>query len=192
MSVLLFSGHMIDAASRKAPRFPPAVEREANAAIVAAIDTLEVGLNDLGITEGACGGDILFAEALLARGASLELRLPFDEQKFVEESVAYPKKTPPPDRWRERFQAIRDHERVVVRPMPDERGPLPDASDPYERCNLWMLRDALACGAEQVRFICLWSGSGGDGPGGTAHMMDEIKRAGGEVIWLDTRELWKA
>jgi hypothetical protein len=189
--VLLFSGHMIDAAKRERPRFPPHMEDVAAAAIAAAVDELNVGPDDLGMTEGACGGDILFAEALLARGASLDLRLPFREAEFIENSVAYPKVTPPPDRWVERFAAIRSHPRAVVHPMPDEREPLPQADDPYEQCNLWMLREALAFGAERVRFICLWNGGGGDGPGGTVHMKQSVERAGGSVVWLDTRGLWK-
>ena len=189
--VLLFSGHMIDDDERKEPRFPPGEEDVATAAIVAAVDELPVGPDDLGITEGACGGDLLFAEALLARGASLELRLPFREPLFIEKSVAYPKETPPPDRWLERFRAVRDHERVVVCPMPNERKPLPQADDPYEQCNLWMLRDALAFGADRVRFLCLWDGEQADKPGGTAHMMESIRQAGGETTWLDTRALWK-
>jgi hypothetical protein len=187
--VLLFSGHMIDAADRETPRFPPSAEGAANAAIIAAIDALEVRPGDLGLTEGACGGDILFAEALLGRGASLELRLPFAEPEFIEKSVAYAKRTPPPDRWVARFRALTRHEHVLVRSMPEER-PLPQAADPYEQCNLWMVRDALAFGPHRVRFICLWNGAGGDGPGGTAHMMESISHAGGQAIWLDTRKLW--
>jgi hypothetical protein len=189
--VLLFSGHMIDDDERKEPRFPSGMEDVATAAIVAAVDELPVGPDDLGITEGACGGDLLFAEALLARGASLELRLPFREPLFIEKSVAYPKNTPPPDRWLERFRAVRNHERVIVRPMPDERKPLPQAKSPYEQCNLWMLRDALAFRADRVRFLCLWDGEEADKRGGTAHMMESIRQAGGKAIWLDTRTLWK-
>jgi hypothetical protein len=189
--VLLFSGHMIDAYDREVPRFPPSAEGVAAAAIDAALEDWAVGAEDLGITEGACGGDLLFAEALLARGASLELRLPFRESKFIKESVGYRKKTPPPDRWVERFHAIADHPCVTVHAMPDERGPLPRSDDPYKRCNLWMLRDALAFGAERVRFLCLWNGARGDGPGGTAHMRQSVRRSGGKTVWLDTRKLWE-
>jgi hypothetical protein len=38
--------------------------------------------------------------------------------------------------------------------------------------------------------VCLWNGGGGDGPGGTAHMYNEVKRRTGRVTWLDTRTLW--
>ena len=74
--------------------------------------------------------------------------------------------------------------------MPDELGPLPKGVDPFERCNLWLLYTALACGVDKVRFICLWNGGGGDGPGGTQHMYNEVKRRTGRVTWLRTRDLW--
>ena len=74
--------------------------------------------------------------------------------------------------------------------MPDELGPLPKGVDPFERCNLWLLYSALACGIDKVRFVTLWNGGGGDGPGGTAHMYNEVKRRTGRVTWLDTRKLW--
>ena len=186
---ILFSGHMIDAADRKEPRFPPGVEGVAAGAIAAALAELNASASDIGITEGACGGDLLFSEALLARGASLELRLPFRQAEFIEKSVAFAKKTPPPDRWLERFRKVARHERVTVREMPDEAD-LPTAEDPYEQCNLWMLRDALTHGAKRASIICLWNGSGGDGPGGTAHMMKSVEDAGGRSIWLDTSRLW--
>jgi hypothetical protein len=188
--VLLFSGHMIDAASRKTPRFPSRAESAAAAAIETALRQLQAGPDDLGLTEGACGGDLLFAEALLARGASLQLRLPFHEARFRKKSIAYPKKKPPSDRWLSRFLAVRDHPRVTVHAMPDSAVSLPRIADPYERCNRWMLRDALAFGATRVRFICLWNGEKPDGRGGTAHMMRCVQEQGGQEVWLDTRKLW--
>jgi hypothetical protein len=41
-----------------------------------------------------------------------------------------------------------------------------------------------------VHFICLWNGEGGDGPGGTRHMRDEVMKRNGSVHWLDTTKLW--
>ena len=62
-------------------------------------------------------------------------------------------------------------------------------SHAFERCNLWLLYSALAYGPERVRLICLWNGGGGDGPGGTAHMVAEVERRAGRVDWIDTRTL---
>jgi hypothetical protein len=188
--VLLFSGHMIDAANRPTARFPPAAEPAAAQAITRVLNDLKVGRNDLGITGGACGGDLIFAEALLAHGASLELRLPYHESRFRKNSVTYAKHKPPSDRWLRRFFAVRNHPRVSVQALPDATRPVPRGLNVYERCNLWMLHDALALGAQRVRFICLWNGAGGDGRGGTAHMMRCVQQGGGKAIWLDTRKLW--
>ena len=80
--VVLFSGHMIDAPGREKPRFPPDREPIAAAAIAAALADLGLGPNDLAICGGACGGDLLFAEAARARGARLELYIPFEEPRF--------------------------------------------------------------------------------------------------------------
>ena len=73
--VLLFSGHMIDAPDRKAPRFPASKEASAADAIAALLDAADVaaGPNDLAICGGACGGDLLFAEACLTHGTSVEM-----------------------------------------------------------------------------------------------------------------------
>ena len=188
--VFLFSGHMIDARDRSTPRFPPDKEPIAARAIATALDEAGAGANDLGITEGACGGDLIFAEAMLARGARLELRLPFDEATFLRESVAFAKAPTAPDRWSERFHAARTHPRTRLILMSDALGPTPEGVDPYERCNEWMLEDALAMGPDRLIFVCLWNGGGSDGPGGTRHMVEEVRQRGGAVRWLDTRQLW--
>src|SRR5271154_7581425 len=86
---VLFSGHMIDAPGREKPRFPPDKEPVAARAIASALADLDVGASDLGVCGGACGGDLLFAEAGLARSARLELYIPFDEPTFLERSVDF-------------------------------------------------------------------------------------------------------
>lgn len=187
--VLLFSGHRIDEASRDVARFPP----EAEAAVARELDRqlsfLKVRANDLGITQGACGGDLLFAEAMLARGASLQLHLPFYEARFRKNSVAYAKRTPPSDRWLKRFLAVRNHPRVAIQIMANATGFLPRHPDPYERCNRWMLREAFSLGGHRAHSIFLWDGEKGDGKGGTAHMMRCVQLAGGKYTWMDMRKL---
>jgi hypothetical protein len=41
-----------------------------------------------------------------------------------------------------------------------------------------------------VVFIALWNGQGGDGPGGTQHMMETVRKHRGQVHWINTTELW--
>lgn len=48
--------------------------------------------------------------------------------------------------------------------MPDVLGPTPADDNPYERCNLWMLEDALAAGAEKLCCICLCDGAAAMAP----------------------------
>jgi hypothetical protein len=181
--VMLFSGHMIDAPDREKPRFPANKEAVAANAIAAALKELSAGAGDLCICGGACGGDLLFAEAALARGARLELYIPFEEATFLSKSVDFANGD-----WRARFLAAKSHASLHVLPL--ERGAIPEDGDPYEQNNLCMLEAARRFGAQKVEFICLWNGQQGDGPGGTRHLMDEVRRGSGRVHWLDTTNLW--
>jgi len=180
---------MIDKPDRKLPRFPPDCEPKIAAAIDATLTELGAGSADLGITQGACGGDLLFAEAMLKRGAALELHLPLSEATFISKSVAFDKASSPvPDRWRERFFAVRNQRSVRTTVMPATGSS--EASDGvFERCNLWMLDRAFSFGADKVRFICVWNGEGGDGPGGTDHMRESVLKSGGAECWIDSRKL---
>jgi hypothetical protein len=181
--VALFSGHMIDAPGRAKPRFPPDKEPIAGSAIAAALSDLGLGSDDLAICGGACGGDLLFAEAALARGSRLELYIPFDEPAFLEKSVDFADRD-----WRARFFAAKA--RGVLHVAPRELGPSSEGEDPYERNNRWMLDAASRFGPDKVDFLCLWNGEGGDGPGGTRHMMGEVRIKGGRAVWLETTKLW--
>ena len=184
-NVLLFSGHMIDDPKRAEPRFPADKESFAADAIAKLVGAPDIDANssDLAICGAACGGDLLFAEACLARDTKLELYIPFDQTTFLKESVDFAGAN-----WRERFFAAKENATLHV--MPDELGPLPSGENPYERNNIWMLEQAARFGAAKIIVICLWNGQGGDGPGGAKHLMDEAGRRGGRIHWLDTRKLW--
>ena len=190
--VLLFSGHMIDAAGREPPRFPAAMEGLAARAIARALDELGAASGDLALSQAASGGDLLFLEACRARGVRLQAMLPFEEPEFIERSVL---RASNGEHWRQRYFTLTDGLDEEPRIMPAELGELPKdarsgALNPFERCNLWLLYTALAWGIDKLRFVCLWDGGGGDGPGGTAHMYKEVRRRTGRVSWLDTRTLW--
>ncbi len=182
-TVVLFSGHMIDAPDRKTPRFPPVKEAVAAAAIADALAKIGVTTGDLAICGGACGGDLLFAEAALAHGMRLEIYIPFDEPTFLAGSVDFAGAD-----WRARYFAAKS--KATLHVMPDELGPLSAGENAYERDNQWMLERAARFGDKKLAFICLWNGEGGDGPGGAKHLMDEAGRKTTWVYWLDTKKLW--
>jgi hypothetical protein len=179
--VFLFSGHMIDAPNRVPPRFPADKESIASQAIAKKLDELNAGSKDLALCGGACGGDLLFAEACLARSLHLQIRLPFDELTFLKNSVTFAG-----GNWQERYYAVKNNKLTTLFVMPEELGPTPGKANPYERNNLWQLHTVFSLGPEKVRFICLWDGKGGDGPGGTKHMYDSVKNRNGQVFFLDT------
>jgi tetratricopeptide (TPR) repeat protein len=186
--VLLFSGHMIDAPDRPVPRFPADKEGVAAQKIAEALDQLGAGPDDLALTQGACGGDLLFSEACLRRGVKLHWLQPLAEPDFIRRSVVRYNES-----WRRRYLDAKAELAAPPREAPQTLGPAPakaGESYPYERCNRWLLYTALACGIDKVRFVCLWNGGGGDRPGGTAHMYEEVMRRTGQVTWIDTRTAW--
>ena len=182
--VFLFSGHMIDAADRSPARFPPDKEPLAAAAIEKLLDELGAGADDVAISSGACGGDLLFAEACWQRGLRVEIYLPFVEEEFLKESVNFAG-----EHWREKFFWVKERVRGW-HIMPHERGPAPTGEDPFAAVNLWMLDQARAYGTGKVRFICLWDRQAGDGPGGTKHLHDAVVQGSGKAYVLDTTKLW--
>lgn len=184
--VLLFSGHMMDAPGRVPPRFPPSMEAAATHRLGQMLDALGAGPPDLALSQAAAGGDLLFLEACMARGVSCAVLLPFPEPQFIAQSIL---PSAGGATWLERWRALKARLLEAPHIMPDELGPTPPGEDPYARCNRWLLDCALAWGDERLCFICLWNGAGGDGPGGTAHMVSAIEQRGGQVQWIDTRNL---
>jgi len=184
--VVLFTGHLVDAPGRAVPRFPSALVPAAGRHIAAALDEIDAGPLDLALTQGAAGGDLLFAEACLARAVPLELLLPLAEPEFVARSLLPVQGGAD---WHVRFRAVVARLAAPPREAPRELGALADGHDPFVRGNLWLLDRAMAFGAERVRCICLWDGGGGDGPGGTRHLVEAVRAAGGDVRWIDTRSL---
>jgi len=84
--VAAFTGHMLDAPGRSPPRFPAALEDAVARALDARIEASNIGF---AYCSAACGGDLLFIEALLERGAEVHVVLPFEREDFVATSVAF-------------------------------------------------------------------------------------------------------
>jgi hypothetical protein len=190
--VFLFTGHMIDKKGRKEPRFPPDKEPLAAESIARAIQQLGAGSGDLAICGGACGGDLLFAEACLKQGLYLELYLPFRETDFIPRSVSFEKDLPgqTPDTWLSRFHSTKNHTLTRIQITPEDLGAPPAACDPYARNNLRQLYTAFSHGHEYVYVIALWNGEAGDGPGGTADMIQQAKARGAKTLIIDTKKVF--
>lgn len=190
--VILFSGHMFDAPNRNPARFPLVKKDIAANEIAKALDKLGAGSQDLALCQAAAGGDLLFLEACLERNVRCQVLLPFAEPEFIQESIL---KSDGGEAHRDCYfklkqELMKQDLQDPIRIMPDELGPNPSGVGPFERCNLWLLYTTLAWGIDKARFICLWNGAPADGPGGTEHMYNEVKKRTGQVTWLDTRKLW--
>ena len=185
--VLLFSGHRVDAPGRARARFPSALVPPAAAAIAAALDALGTGAADLALAQAAAGGDLLFAQACVARGVRVRWLLPLPEAEFIAQSV---RGVAGPEDWPARYLALRARLAEPPIVMPAEAGAPLAHADLFARANRWLLAHALAHGADKLRFICLWDGAAdGDGPGGTAQMVAEVRRLPVPITWVDTRTL---
>lgn len=82
-SVIFYAGHMI-APPGGSGRFAASSEGMVLGEIEKMLDKHDVGF---GFGSLACGSDILFAEALLARGAEVHVVIPFNLEEFKEVSV---------------------------------------------------------------------------------------------------------
>ena len=179
---LLFSGHRLDAPGRPRPRFPAEAEARAREAIRAAVEA-EIARSPeplRGIAGAASGGDILFHEVCGELGIPTEIHLAKPPAEYVAASVAGSGPA-----WVERFERLAASRPVHVLEA-DEASDL----TVWERSNREMLDAAAeASGPEGVVLLALWNGEGGDGPGGTAGMVEQVERRGGRAVVLDAKRL---
>jgi hypothetical protein len=171
---VVFSGHMIDKPDRDQPRFSeghvPCVDDAIRAAVAEVPDP-----DAQGFSGAACGGDLLFCRAWLATGRRLTIFLPRDLEPFLDESVRFGG-----PEWENLFRrVISAASTTVIAPEPG----MGELDDPHTPNNLRML--AAALDDPPVTGIFVWDGHGGDGPGGTPHMVYEVHRVGGKVTIIE-------
>ena len=175
MAAVLFSGHMVDAPDRAEPRFPPdrvPRVRQDISEVIGLIDDPEARA----VSGLACGGDLLFAGEWLKTGRPLQAFLPRPVEDFLDESVRFAGAE-----WVALF------DRVITDPMVRVVGPDEEMlrlEDPHTANNLRMLEAARGQGGT-IQGVFLWDGGGGDGPGGTQHLVAEVFESGGSVTILD-------
>jgi hypothetical protein len=188
--VLLFTGHRIDDANRPSPRFPARMAPVAQQAILDAVkqEMPNDGAPVIGIAGGASGGDLLFQEICEELGIDRHLFLIIPRDEYVNASVA----PSGPDwvlRFDHQYQTARHREYQQSNELPVWLQSKPDYGI-WQRSNVWMLHNALALGDHNTTLIALWDGKGGDGPGGTQHMVETANARGARRIILDTKHLF--
>ena len=186
---ILFTGHMIDSPDRPEPRFPeylaPAVKEKIRQVVEEEKSKIEG--KPFAIAGGACGGDILFHEVCLESGIESVLYLALPHEQFIAESVqdAGPE-------WIERFdhlyteleKRVLGKSKLLPKWLQKKGG-----YSVWERNNAWMLNGALVNSGLHMTLIALWDGKGGDGPGGTQHMVNRAKERGAKTVIIDIKEL---
>jgi hypothetical protein len=96
--LVMYTGHMIDQATRAIPRFPLSIESAVAAAIRQRLELIRP-LASYG--SAACGSDILCLEAMRAVGGETHIVLPFPPADFLRISVDIG-----PGGWAERFERV--------------------------------------------------------------------------------------
>ncbi|MCB1566126.1 MAG: DUF4071 domain-containing protein [Xanthomonadales bacterium] len=180
-AVLAFTGHMIDRASAERQRFPSALEPTVASAIKARLDDLGAGV---GYCSAACGGDLLFIEAMLAHGAEVNVTLPFAREDFVASSVAVGG-----EGWVPRFEAAMAKVSRIDYAVP-ERHLGDDALYGYATT---LIQGAARLRARDFddapRLLAVIDAEGGGGPGGAIDTVSAWKSAGLAVDIVDLTQL---
>ena len=157
--VVHYCGHIIAAPGQRG-RFPAEAEQQVRGEIERRLAAMDIGFAYGSL---AAGADILVAEAVLARGASLHVVLPFERREFVAQSVR-----PSGAGWTRRFERCLAAA-TSVRYATRDRYLGDDQLFAY--CSqlamgLALLRARfLATAAEQ---LAVWDGEAPAGPAGTA------------------------
>jgi hypothetical protein len=182
---LIFTGHITDAPGRADPRFPPTMEAAARKAIAAEIEVAKAGSTGslVGVASLACGGDILFVEALKENKLPVRVVLPFAPESFLQTSVQGA-----PGDWETRFWALWHG----LAPGEREALGLPVADEAFAACNARMLGLAKSLGRE-VSLLTLWDGKDTQPKlGGTAHFIQSVRDLDGRVTVIDAKALTPA
>lgn len=159
-STIFFTGHMIDRPGRASPRFPASLIQQIAQRIAS---ELEIAQATDGFASAACGGDILFLEAMLARGGRAHITLSCAVEAFRKDCVDI---IPGAD-WGARFDRLLETA-STVEILGEQYAS--DNAMASECCSRVMAGLAQRCArgkGEDPLVIALWDGRPGDAVGGT-------------------------
>lgn len=180
---ILFTGHMIDEKDREEPRFPASKEMAVRAELRKhLVEEKATAMNLLtGIAGGACGGDILFHELCEEINIITELYLALPVSEYKKCSVSFAGKL-----WDVRFNSL-------IKKLPVHILPVEKRYNAHNKIwaatNLWMLDQALEVEGKNMTLIALWDGKGGDGNGGTEHMINTAKDKGAKIKIININKI---
>ncbi len=180
--VLVFAGHMIDQPDRPTQRFPSEFESAVAKEIHHKIDMLKPGF---GFASAASGSDILFLEAMHDAGAEVSVVLPYNEKDFVRDSVDFI----PKSNWRVRFERVLTRSGRVITASTQKIG---TGGISYEFCSQLLLGlAAIRCRQLDSTLIPLavWDEKPGDGPGGTATVIENWRQLGYEPEIINLKKI---
>jgi class 3 adenylate cyclase/tetratricopeptide (TPR) repeat protein len=172
-NVAVFTGHMLDHPSRPSPRFPKELAPVIAGQIQERVKKLDVGF---GYASAACGSDILFLEAVLDAGGEICVVLPYEKNQFVEDSVNFAGGD-----WAARMERVLSRAAHVVIASTQK---LEIGAVSYDYAN------QIVFGLARIRArqletkltpLAVWDGSKGDGPGGTASVIERWRGLGHKV-----------
>jgi class 3 adenylate cyclase len=178
-STVFFTGHMIDRPGRLIPRFPTHVEPMVARRISAELEA--VGATD-GFASASAGGDILFLEAMIARGGRAHITLPCAIDAFRRDCVDVAAGSD----WGTRFEHLLTQAHCVE--ILGEQY-ASDNAMASECCNRVMIGLSRLCahekGETEPLVLTLWDGRPGDAYGGTQSAVAFCLRQGLPVRSLE-------
>lgn len=176
-SVVVFSGHMVDAPGRPVPRFPAEKEAEVRERIRAELVRLRAGY---GYSSAACGGDIIFCECLLEMGARVHLVLPCPVDAFKRQSVNFAG-----PEWTERFHKVLAMASTCLTANASSYATTNDDDSATSAALTYTNRIVTGLAYMQAQALdvelhalTLWDGRPGDGQGGTSSVVAGWQRRG--------------
>jgi len=174
MSVVFFTGHMVDRPGRATPRFPPSLAPEMARRIAGELEI--AGATD-GFASGACGGDIIFLEAILARGGRAHVTLPCAVDAFRKDCVDI---IPGAD-WVARFDRVLESASTVEILGEQYASDNAMASECCSRVMAGLAERCATGKGQKALVIALWDGRPGDAFGGTHSAVQYCINHGFEV-----------
>jgi hypothetical protein len=179
--VVVFAGHRLDRPGRPEPRFPAALAPAVGQALAERLEALGARI---GFASAADGADILFLEALLARGGEAHVVLPYSPAQFRADQA-----DAGPGEWDARHARVLAAAAEVVTASEQTR---PSGSAVFEYAAA-LLYGWAKLWAQQLDTplvpLAVWDGRSGDGQGGTAAAVARWRELGHEVQVIDLAQL---